>query len=909
MKIRRRDFLKGAAALGTVASVGLPGLNLLGPKKAHAQAPATSWKPTTCEGCTTWCAMEVLIQEEAGIKRAISVRGNQHAKTHGGYSCPRGNLALQELYDPDRIKQPMKRTNPGPKGIGIDPQFVPISWDEAVTEIAARMMALRNASPSESHKLAVLRGRYTEMNGIIYDDLPPIFGTPNKVSHSSICAEAEKFGYLHTLGLFGYPDYDLNNTDFLLLWGVDPVSSNRLVPGSIGKLGDLLEKKKVVVVDPRLSSTATKAHQWLPVKPGTDGALALAMAHVILAEGRWYKDFVGDFNNATPGDGFATTLSFAGSLAQGRPLDPKTFTEKGTKGLLTWWNLELRERTPAWAAEITGIPVSTIIALAREFAAAAPRAISWLGPGAAMQPRAGYGSIAIAALNGLVGSTDHVGGVLPRTASISPGLTGWIDRKPYVDNIADEGYKKRRIDRYVKDGPSVPLEMPAMSTSLGGVTVTNRVADAINDSSPYDVKMVIGYWLNFAFSCQGADRWAEALAKVYYVHMGTNACETTWLADIVLPAQHHMFETLAYMNQKAMTYNVLTLNQPVVDKLWDTKEVETEFIWLLAKKMSEVHGWSKLFDYLKAYAKPFADPAGDIYGDDKPVGAVPSNETEFHKWALKRRLCGASTAAWASLVSSGIRQATYAADYFDASGRGPAWRFAAGDATMKSSLATKSKKFEFCNEDPDGAATEGDIKRLLRAHAGAHKKNLSEVLTAVNYPMTAAGIARLGNAYAYMPHWEAPDIGGDPKVFPFVMIDYKSRLNREGRSQNAPWYYEFKVCDPGDERWSDVVKMNPAEAKTLGLADGALVRITSPTNQEGIVCRLKLWEGVGPGTIAKSYGQGHRAYGKLARAQGVHKVGTSLLTSNNNNIIPVDFERLSGSSARNGVVRVKITAL
>lgn len=163
--------------------------------------------------------MEVLVQEEAGIRRATRVRGNRHAKTHGGHACPRGNLALQELYDPDRIKQPMKRTNPAAKGIGVDPQFVPISWDDAITEVAAKMMALRNANPAESHKLAVLRGRYTELFTFLYDELPAIYGTPNKVSHSSICAEAEKFGYLHTMGLFGYPDYDLDKTDFLLLWG------------------------------------------------------------------------------------------------------------------------------------------------------------------------------------------------------------------------------------------------------------------------------------------------------------------------------------------------------------------------------------------------------------------------------------------------------------------------------------------------------------------------------------------------------------------------------------------------------------------------------------------------------------------------------------------------------------------
>ncbi|MDP6735953.1 MAG: molybdopterin-dependent oxidoreductase, partial [Nitrospinaceae bacterium] len=93
------------------------------------------------------------------------------------------------LYDPDRVKVPMKRTNPR-KGKGIDPRFVPISWDEALGTVADEMMELRNAGEPEG--FMVLRGRYTYLRDIIYSALPKVFGSPNGISHSAIQAVPQR---------------------------------------------------------------------------------------------------------------------------------------------------------------------------------------------------------------------------------------------------------------------------------------------------------------------------------------------------------------------------------------------------------------------------------------------------------------------------------------------------------------------------------------------------------------------------------------------------------------------------------------------------------------------------------------------------------------------------------------------
>jgi anaerobic selenocysteine-containing dehydrogenase len=148
---------------------------------------------------------------------------------------------------------------------------------------------------------------------------------------------------------------------------------------------------------------------------------------------------------------------------------------------------------------------------------------------------------------------------------------------------------------------------------------------------------------------------------------------------------------------------------------------------------------------------------------------------------------------------------------------------------------------------------------------------------------------------AFVPHYEPPKRHGSRAEYPFDIIDYKSRLNREGRSANLPGYQEFKKLDAGDVSWDDVLKMNPADGAKLGLRTGDMVKVSSVVGS--IVVRLKLWEGVRPGTLAKCFGQGHWAYGRVA-SKDYAKSQTR--GANINEILVDDYDRLSGSSARNG---------
>jgi len=150
----------------------------------------------------------------------------------------------------------MKRTNPK-KGRNEDPKFVPISWDEALNTIADKIMELRNNN--ETYKYMLMRGRYSYMRDVLYDRMTKIIGSPNNLSHSAICAEAEKFGPYYTEGYWGYRQYDVKRARYILLWGADPLAANRQVSYYSAVWGDAIDSATIAIAEPRLSATAAKA--------------------------------------------------------------------------------------------------------------------------------------------------------------------------------------------------------------------------------------------------------------------------------------------------------------------------------------------------------------------------------------------------------------------------------------------------------------------------------------------------------------------------------------------------------------------------------------------------------------------------------------------------------------------------
>jgi len=836
-KMTRRDFVKSSAALG--AGVGLSHIFPLRAFSQDNQAEYTEsgeWKPTTCQGCTSWCSVQAYVVDG----RAIKVRGNPNSKVNGEATCPRSHISLQQVYDPDRVKVPMKRTNPN-KGRGEDPQFVPISWDEAFDTIADRILDLRETG--ESHKYLLMRGRYSYMRGILYDRMTKIIGSPNNISHSAICAEAEKFGPYYTEGLWAYRQYDVENTRYMLIWGADPLATNRQVSYYMSAWGDVLDRAEVAVVDPRFSVAASKADHWLPIKPGADGALAVAIAHVILTEGLWYREFVGDFTDGV------------NKFVLGKEVSEDDFTEKYTHGLVKWWNIELKDKTPQWAAGITGLPEEQIVHVARGFAKAAPHAMCWVGGGPVMQVRGAYLSMATHALNGLVGAVDNEGGTLAPNKEYSGGFPAPDD---YMDDISKAGVQHEKIDQRGR------LEFPAIKKGKpGSAVVTNNTAQGILDEDPYDIKVAIGYFNNFAFSCPGSERWERALSKLpFFVHITTNASEMSWFADVILPSGHHMYEKWGFVKTAGHGHRHVTLLEPVNRLVWDVKTDETEIPWLLAEKLAE-KGFPNLIEHYREYRDP-------------ETGKIPENESEFALFALKhatqklwdpRQYAGGDRInGWEDFAQRGV----WNSDPYPYRDR---W----------GAMKTKTGNFEFYSET---------LKEALTTHAENHNTTVDRVMEACNY--------QARGEKAFVPHHEDPYVPGDREEYPFEWVEFKSRLSREGRSANCSWYHEFHDVDLGNEAWEDMAMINPQDGEKMGIESGDKIRISSPSGS--IECKAKMWEGLRPGTVAKSFGNGHWAYGRMAALE----FGKTPRGGNNNVIIPAEYERLSGSSVYYSVTNVKV---
>lgn len=561
---------------------------------------------------------------------------------------------------------------------------------------------------------------------------------------------------------------------------------------------------------------------------------------MLLIEGLWSREFVGDFRDGR------------NLFVAGRTIDEEAFVEKGTFGLVKWWNQELKDRTTEWAEKECGIPAAQIVRVARAMGKAAPKVCVWMGPGVAMSPRGTYTAMIVHALNGLLGSIDSEGGVWQ---SSSVPIAKFPSADKYVDDLAKAAGKGKKLDgRGAKDMPAM------MNARPGSGVVTNNVANAML-KDPGAVKVFLCSWANFNFSCPGAQRWDLAMAKVpFFVHMVTNPSEMTQFADIVLPSTFNSAEGWSIVTNMGNGYGYASIQQGAVKRLWDVKQEETEVMWLLAERLAK-KGFPNLFDY---YSKEFKDPeTGKAATSALEFSQIAAKVTSAPLWMAKEPLKGdAPLKGWDDFRKRGIFS-------------GPRYPLKKG---WGGKFSTATGKFEFYSET---------LKKGLEEHAKKHNATVDEI-------MTVSGYAARGDV-AFVPHYEPPKRHGSFEQYPFTFIDYKSRLNREGRSANLTWYQEFKKVDPGDVSWDDVLKMNPADGRKLGLKTGDVVKVTSPSGS--ITVKLKLWEGVRPGTVTKCYGQGHWAYGRVAAKD----YGKAIpLGGNNNEILVDDYDRLSGSTARNG---------
>lgn len=522
--LTRRELLVAAGACA-----------LVGCGKYEGPAPASSVPPgwtrgeeravvSTCGMCPAGCGIRVRMYEG----RAIKIDGlPQHPINQGGLG-PKGQSGLLTLYHPDRIKAPLKRD--GERGSG---RWKPVSWDEAIRDVAARLGDLR--ARGEAHTLLVLDGEPRGPMRRLWGRFLQAFGSPNHVDHRSMSDSGKVLAMNYMHGVPELPAYDWRATQYVLGLGASLFeswcqsihltrASSHMRRGTPGK------RVKFVQVSPRFSVTAAKADEWIAIEPGTYGALALGIAHVLIREGLHDKDFVAQHTF-----GFEDWTDDAGTK------------HRGYRDLVT------RDYPSDKVAGITGVPAGTIERLAREMAEHRP-AIALADGGAAAATNGLGTAMSIHALNALLGNLERPGGLLVQKPF---PLKPWKDVEP--DDLARKGLAAPRLDGAGTD--DCPL-------ARGRV---QALPEAILSGAPCPANALFLHRSNPVFSKPDGRRWAEAIRRIpLVVSFSPFPDESTIGADYVLPDCTYLERWELVEPVPSVGHPILGLRQPVLPPLHDT---------------------------------------------------------------------------------------------------------------------------------------------------------------------------------------------------------------------------------------------------------------------------------------------------------------------------------------------------
>lgn len=373
----RRTFLQlsGLSAAGTLLA-GCKSANekiipYLIPPDEGVTPGIANYYASCCRFCSAGCGILVRVSEG----RAKKIEGNPLHPVNKGKLCARGQAILQELYHPDRLQQPKKRS--GPRGSG---QFTKISWEEGLTLLVGNLKTVKREKGA--HGLAMLTPELRGTLANLTANFMRTFGSSNHLSHELLGPDWLRAATRQSFGQPTLPYYDIAETRYLLSFGADFVESH-LSPVQYGHAFGRMRQGRDTIrghftyVGGRMSLTAASADRWMPAKPGTEGVLALGMARYILAESLFDK----------------AALSAYGISAE---------------ALLR----NLKEYDLAFVSKETGLAEQTIGEVAREFASTRP-ALAMAGEAVAFQTNGQESIRSIQMLNALVGNLNRPGGVYP----------------------------------------------------------------------------------------------------------------------------------------------------------------------------------------------------------------------------------------------------------------------------------------------------------------------------------------------------------------------------------------------------------------------------------------------------------------------------------------------------------------
>lgn len=508
-KISRRAFLQASAAT-TAAAAASPKLlkamevELGGKDFSPVNYTERKAIPTTCHVCNIQDGAIAYVENG----RIVKLEGNpEHVSTRGRL-CAKGNSGMWYTYNPDRILYPLRRV--GARGEG---KWKRITWDEALAEIAQKL----DAAIKEDPNTVMLKWGRDRTGGAIVRFIKTL-GSATMMNHTSVCESSKKIGMQPTWG----PDIetpDFANTKYILNFGSNVMEAAYFHNPYVQRVAEGMadNKAKLVTFDVRLSNTAGRSDEWIPVFPGTDGAVALALGHVILRDDLQDSDFINTWTNVTVEE----------------------------------LKDHYRQFTPEWASKLSGVPVETIERIAHEFATTKP-ATTYTYRGPAKHLYGAYNEKACMMLPIMTGNIEVRGGYcLPRGMGYQqpqpeppkPAKPSWMSDHP--DYPLAEHKVAHLVPFWIAEGKQ---KINVYFTYMDNPVYTNPGAQAVWGKMFRDEKLI-----------------------PFYVSMSTVMGEETALADIILPDCMYL-ERWEPESMPNSLWPWLGFRQPVIKPLGETRE-------------------------------------------------------------------------------------------------------------------------------------------------------------------------------------------------------------------------------------------------------------------------------------------------------------------------------------------------
>ena len=816
-KVTRRGFVKGSAvAAGTVAVTNNFLFSSLDGVAAAEEVAVTSgvedFVATTCWIGKQDCGM--IARRIDG--RVVKFEGNPTNPRNVGTLCPKGQGQIQAMYDPNRVKWPLIRTN----GKGVTGEWRRATWDEALDLVATKVNEVRERNP----KLVLWqKGRSKAKD--FYDDAFVKSTGISKLGHGAFCSDAGYRALEYTIGTHAvlHPDFRYNN--YMLSWGwnITNAGGNKFCwltwPRHMVKARE--RGMKITHLDPRLRSAGPFADTWLPIRPGTDLALALTLCRELIAADFLDRPYLTTYTNApmlvksdgmiakvTVGEGEdATEVGLVWDEATGSAVP---FGEAETPALEGQFNLDgetvttsfslfvdhVAQYTPEWAEGVTGLTAGQIRTVAHEFGSNAQIGSTIVVDGVEVP----YRPVGIMAYHM---AQQELGFQTARAMTMVPMLVGAIGAAGgQLSDFTWKIYKNyAKFEKFTVEDPPYDFMLNNSKYFPINTGFPGMVAKVMQDPERYGVEEIpevaILHMVNPLAAFPSQEDYLNSYGKFKFVSVISPWLSETadYFADVVLPAA--TIEKYEGPTSATDQYiDAVTMRIPPMEPMFESRG-EIDIYMDLTERMGVLYGDDGYLSIVNAELK-LKDTEFELPLDEKPeVRHI------FDQWAKGQG------------IDEGVA-------YFEDPQHG---------VYIKGPVKP-TKMYGYVSDPPFGGA----VHRLY-----------GESLLDAQRQMTAKGADTIySQDYTAFPTWRAPTMDSSPAEYEFYLLSYHQIEHKQTRTSFVPMLAELAPGAPLD--------MNPVAAARLGIEEGDPITVTSHNAVTGqtrsLTTKATLIDSIRPDTVA-----------------------------------------------------------